>query len=98
MKPATDLPAPDPIAAAVAARKREREQHAPGDQVPDRHREERRQVADRDRERDERRAPDEVHRHEGEPDPHAVPRSHRVIVPCADDQLKSSWPQVRSDR
>ena len=73
---ARDLRPADRIAFAVAARKREREQDAACDEVPHRHREERREVADGDRERDERRAPDEVDRHQGEPDPRVRTRRH----------------------
>ena len=72
-----DLPPADRVVSPVAARDGEDEKRSAGDEVPNRHREERRQVADGDRERDERRSPDEVHGHEGEPDPHAVSRSHR---------------------
>ena len=91
-----DLPSADPVAVAIAAWKREGEEHPSGDEVSDRHREERRQIADRDRERDEGRPPDDVHRHEGEPDPHAVPRSHPVIVPSR--RISSSRDGPRLDQ
>jgi hypothetical protein len=71
-----DLRPADRVAAAFVARESEREQRAAGDEVARGHRHERRQVADDDREGDERRAPDDVHRPQGEPDPCAVARRH----------------------
>ncbi len=85
-----DLRPADPVALAVAARERERQEDASGDEVPDRHREKRRQIANGDRERDERRAPDEVHRHEGKPNSHVTTRAHAPILPGSDHQLKST--------
>ena len=43
--------------------------------------------SDRDRQEDEGRAPDDVDRHEGEPDPRAVPGGHVLSMPIAVDQL-----------
>ena len=85
-----DLPASDPVAAAITARQRKGEKHTAGDEVSNGHREKRWEIADRDGERDEGRSPDEIHRHEGEPDPHAVSRFHQRIVPSMSDRLKSS--------
>ena len=81
---------------------RDRPRSANGERSPAtrcrRHREERRQVADDDRERDERRSPDEVDRHEGEPDPHAVSRSHRSGWPSPDIISSSPGALPRSPR
>jgi hypothetical protein len=85
-----DLPAADAIARAIAPRQRDCEQHAACDEMAHGHRKKRRQVANHDRERDERRAPDDVHRRECEPDPHAVSRSHDCDP--ADSTIISSSP------
>ena len=64
-----DLAPSDRIRLAIAARKRVGKEERARDEVPDGDGEKGRQVADNDRERDERRAPREIHRPEGEPDP-----------------------------
>ena len=68
------------------------------DEVPHGHREEGRQVANHDRERDERRAPDEVDRHQGEPDPHAViaPPSTRMPARRRSAQVDLARRSIRS--
>ena len=87
-----DLGPTDAVAHAVSARQCPGEQDAPGDQVADGHGEQRRQVADRDRERDEGRAPDDVDRHQGEPDPRRVPRSHDPSMPVAGPSAQVEFP------
>ena len=71
-----DLLPTDRVSRAIAARKGDGEQDRARDEVPDRHREKRRKVANHDRERDEGRSPDEVDRSQSKPNPHAVSRSH----------------------
>ena len=96
-----DLRPPDPVASRSPRGSAHDEQHAACDEVPDRHREERRQVTDGDRERDERRAPDDVHGHEGEPDPHVATRTHAPMVPARDPsaqvRLSRPAPSRRAD-
>ncbi len=75
------------------------EQRCAGDEVPHGHREVRREVAHDDRERDERRAPHEVDRDQGEPDPRVATRRHASQDAASrDDQLKSSSARERSER
>ena len=91
-----DLRAPDPVALPVSAGERPREEERAGEQVPDGHGQERWQVAHGDRERDEGRAPDEVDRHGGEPDPRRIPSSHEGSMPVAGLSAQVDWPAMRS--
>ena len=59
------------------------EQCGPRDEVPRRHGQIGREIANHDRERDERRAPDDVDRDQGKPDPRVSTRRHATRMTAA---------------